>query len=166
MLFSRTGRTVFRELFCFNTHFRDTKELTIVNKHSLSWDLQRQQLKIQPAVFACFYHQHNKYSKPKLISRLAASTSINFHKTKLDGRARIDETRKKVQKAKQVVKERLEGIKENVWTIPNALCVIRIALTPVLAYCVVSSQFGIALSIFAVAGITDLVSIILKAYFL
>ena len=160
MLLSRKSSTLFHELFQFNTLYRISRELNIVSNQRVLCMTNTHLLKLETtAVSACFYHQNNKNSKPRLIDRLATSTSDNFHKTRLDGKARIDETRKKVQQAKQVVKERLEGIKENVWTIPNALCITRIALTPLLSYFVVSSQFGIALSIFAIAGITDLVSV-------
>lgn len=48
--------------------------------------------------------------------------------------------------------------KENIFTIPNLLCVIRIGLTPYVGYLVVSGQFPLACGVFAFAGFTDLVS--------
>ncbi|KAI1302404.1 putative cardiolipin synthase (CMP-forming) [Halotydeus destructor] len=47
-------------------------------------------------------------------------------------------------------------MRENIVTVPNGLCLARIASTPVLGYFVVSNQFGLALSLFAFAGLTDL----------
>jgi len=46
--------------------------------------------------------------------------------------------------------------RENVWTIPNLLCVIRMGMAPVLGYMVISEQYGPALGLFVVAGLTDL----------
>ena len=48
--------------------------------------------------------------------------------------------------------------KENIKTIPNLLTTLRMASAPLLGYLVVCESFGWALSLFAVAGITDMVS--------
>uniref|UniRef100_A0ABM5GNF3 cardiolipin synthase (CMP-forming) n=1 Tax=Pogona vitticeps TaxID=103695 RepID=A0ABM5GNF3_9SAUR len=45
---------------------------------------------------------------------------------------------------------------ENPWTIPNFLSMARIGLAPVLGYLIVEEDFNIALGVFALAGITDL----------
>ncbi|XP_069810792.1 cardiolipin synthase (CMP-forming) [Dendropsophus ebraccatus] len=45
---------------------------------------------------------------------------------------------------------------ENPWTIPNLLSMTRIGLSPVLGYLVVGEDFNLALGIFVLAGITDL----------
>ncbi|XP_044865761.1 cardiolipin synthase (CMP-forming) [Mauremys mutica] len=45
---------------------------------------------------------------------------------------------------------------ENPWTIPNLLSLARIGLAPVLGYLIVEENFNIALGVFALAGITDL----------
>ncbi|XP_064186926.1 cardiolipin synthase (CMP-forming) [Anguilla rostrata] len=45
---------------------------------------------------------------------------------------------------------------ENPWTIPNFLCMARIALAPVLGYLIVEQYFHISLGLFALAGATDL----------
>ena len=46
---------------------------------------------------------------------------------------------------------------ENIVTVPNFISLGRIVLSPVLGYLVVSSNFTVALGVFAVAGLTDLV---------
>jgi len=46
--------------------------------------------------------------------------------------------------------------RENVYTIPNLLCVIRMGMAPMLGYMVISEQYGPALGLFVVAGLTDL----------
>ncbi|XP_029449354.1 cardiolipin synthase (CMP-forming)-like isoform X7 [Rhinatrema bivittatum] len=48
------------------------------------------------------------------------------------------------------------GIYENPWTIPNLLCIARIGLSPVLGYLIVEEEFAVALGLFALAGLTDL----------
>ncbi|XP_056423801.1 cardiolipin synthase (CMP-forming) [Hyla sarda] len=45
---------------------------------------------------------------------------------------------------------------ENPWTIPNLLSMTRIGLSPVLGYLIVGEDFNLALGIFVLAGITDL----------
>ncbi|KAL0969005.1 hypothetical protein UPYG_G00221470 [Umbra pygmaea] len=44
---------------------------------------------------------------------------------------------------------------ENPWTIPNLLCVCRIALAPVLAVLITEQHFHLSLGLFALAGFTD-----------
>ncbi|MCL4123675.1 UNVERIFIED_CONTAM: hypothetical protein GTU68_036946 [Idotea baltica] len=46
--------------------------------------------------------------------------------------------------------------RENIWTIPNFLCISRIVLSPYLCYCVLSSHYSFALGLFIFAGFTDL----------
>ncbi|GAA5940151.1 cardiolipin synthase [Sporobolomyces koalae] len=47
--------------------------------------------------------------------------------------------------------------RENIYTIPNALTVARIAACPVIGYYIVQGQLGIATSLLFVAGVSDLV---------
>ncbi|XP_053314889.1 cardiolipin synthase (CMP-forming) [Spea bombifrons] len=50
----------------------------------------------------------------------------------------------------------LTELYENPWTIPNLLSMTRIGLSPVLGYLIVGEDFNMALGIFALAGVTDL----------
>ncbi|CAL8111634.1 unnamed protein product [Orchesella dallaii] len=50
----------------------------------------------------------------------------------------------------------MKSSKENIWTIPNALCFLRIGMTPFIAHMIVHSQYGPAIGLLAVAGVTDL----------
>ncbi|XP_008821057.1 cardiolipin synthase (CMP-forming) isoform X1 [Nannospalax galili] len=45
---------------------------------------------------------------------------------------------------------------ENPWTIPNMLSMTRIGLAPVLGYLILEEDFNVALGVFALAGLTDL----------
>lgn len=47
------------------------------------------------------------------------------------------------------------GIRENILTYPNGLSLCRIALTPVLCYCILNQQYVVSLAVFAAAGLTD-----------
>lgn len=47
--------------------------------------------------------------------------------------------------------------KENIFTVPNLLGVIRIGLTPYVGYLVLKGEFHWACYVFAFAGFTDLV---------
>lgn len=48
--------------------------------------------------------------------------------------------------------------RENIWTVPNLLCMSRICLSPMLGYFIVHAQYDYALVFVIVAGITDGVS--------
>ncbi|XP_033917132.1 cardiolipin synthase (CMP-forming) [Melopsittacus undulatus] len=45
---------------------------------------------------------------------------------------------------------------ENPWTIPNILSMARMGLAPVLGYLIVEENFNVALGVFVLAGVTDL----------
>ncbi|CAG9857430.1 unnamed protein product [Phyllotreta striolata] len=63
----------------------------------------------------------------------------------------IRETRDKVKGKVEEIVER-----ENVYTIPNFLCVARMALSPYLGYLITQCQFDGALAVLGVAAVTDL----------
>ena len=48
--------------------------------------------------------------------------------------------------------------RESIITIPNLLCLTRIALAPVMAYLLMQSHHSVALTLLGVAGATDMVS--------
>ncbi|XP_064302764.1 cardiolipin synthase (CMP-forming) [Phalacrocorax carbo] len=54
------------------------------------------------------------------------------------------------------VAERYAELYENPWTIPNVLSMARMGLAPVLGYLIVEENFNVALGVFALAGVTDL----------
>lgn len=67
----------------------------------------------------------------------------------------MQEIREKKAKVQEKMEEYVE--RENVLTIPNLLCVARGILAPYLGYVIVHEHFTLAISLFAFAGITDLV---------
>lgn len=62
-----------------------------------------------------------------------------------------------IRGTKTMMKERMENIieRENIWTVPNVLCVTRIVFSPYLGYLIVQSDFNLALGLLVVAGVTD-----------
>ncbi|XP_045461635.1 probable cardiolipin synthase (CMP-forming) [Harmonia axyridis] len=65
---------------------------------------------------------------------------------------------KDIRETKDKVREKVENIieKENVYTIPNFLCLSRIVLSPYLGLLIVQSDFEFALGILGFAAVTDL----------
>ncbi|KAK4884024.1 hypothetical protein RN001_000295 [Aquatica leii] len=63
-----------------------------------------------------------------------------------------------IELTKNKVKERVEEIieRENVYTIPNLLCVSRIVLSPYLGMLIIQADFQFALAILGIAAVTDL----------
>lgn len=55
--------------------------------------------------------------------------------------------------------------RENVLTIPNILCVTRIAMSPYLGYVILQDRYHLALGLLVFAGITDLVRNIIVLLF-
>lgn len=62
----------------------------------------------------------------------------------------IRDTRTKVREKVEEVIER-----ENIFTIPNALCIGRIAMSPYLGYVIIQGDFPLAVGLMVAAGLTD-----------
>ncbi|XP_032663056.1 probable cardiolipin synthase (CMP-forming) isoform X2 [Odontomachus brunneus] len=73
----------------------------------------------------------------------------NIHRKTLRTRLLQDlkQTRKNVEKIIE---------KENIWTVPNLLCIGRIVTSPFLSYLIVSHDYQIALCLLTFAGLSDL----------
>lgn len=61
-----------------------------------------------------------------------------------------------VNKTTTVLKQTFVGMRENVFTYPNGLSLLRIVLTPVLSFCILHHYLATSLCIFVVASATDL----------
>lgn len=59
-----------------------------------------------------------------------------------------------IKQTKQKVEQIIE--RENIWTVPNFLCLGRIVTSPFLSYLILSQDYQIALWILAIAGLSDL----------
>lgn len=60
-----------------------------------------------------------------------------------------------VRQTKRMVSERIGNLRENVFTVPNALSLARLCSSPVLGYLVLTGGYTPALILFAAAGVTD-----------
>lgn len=107
----------------------------------------------------------NKYNLEKCLhqlqSRLYYGKCESRRNNHGNGKERIP--RRKVLKAKilrdfRETKEKVELYieKENIWTIPNLLCISRIVTSPYLSYLIVSQNYQVALWFLGFAGLSDL----------
>ncbi|XP_034938251.1 probable cardiolipin synthase (CMP-forming) [Chelonus insularis] len=83
-----------------------------------------------------------------------------FRMDKLNIKARRKALRLKLAQNIRATRDKMEKIieRENIWTIPNFLCVGRIVSTPYLGYLIIHSQdYHAALWILGFAGFTDLI---------
>ncbi|RZF34295.1 hypothetical protein LSTR_LSTR015125, partial [Laodelphax striatellus] len=64
---------------------------------------------------------------------------------------------KDIKESKSKMKEKMEEIieRENIWTIPNMLTVLRIAMSPFLGYLICQNNYELALGLVIFAGFTD-----------
>lgn len=88
---------------------------------------------------------------------------INRNKEKLrDTELRLKEKGQFILNDIKNTKERVKGTveeiieRENIYTVPNFLCITRILLTPYLGFLIVSAKFDSALIVLSVAALTDL----------
>ncbi|KOC61991.1 putative cardiolipin synthase [Habropoda laboriosa] len=90
------------------------------------------------------------------------STGINnHHKNYIAKEERADRRKalrlqvlQDIKKTKRKVEEIIE--KENIWTVPNFLCMGRILTSPYLSYLILSQDYQVALWLLVIAGFSDL----------
>lgn len=65
---------------------------------------------------------------------------------------------KDILETKAKVREKFEEVveKENVFTVPNVLCMARIVMSPYLGYIILQDNYNLALGLLVFAGVTDL----------
>ncbi|XP_047537238.1 probable cardiolipin synthase (CMP-forming) [Vanessa atalanta] len=65
---------------------------------------------------------------------------------------------KDILETRAKVREKIEEVveKENVFTVPNILCMTRIAMSPYLGYVILQDNYNLALGLLVFAGVTDL----------
>ncbi|CAG4931962.1 unnamed protein product [Parnassius apollo] len=73
-------------------------------------------------------------------------------------RVKKEHIMKDIHETKAKVREKIEEVveRENVFTVPNILCVARIAMSPYLGYVILQDNYNLALGLLAFAGVTDL----------
>jgi len=92
--------------------------------------------------------------------RCLSHYSNRIKKIKDNQKARLqnkkDGLKLKLKEKENLVKQKLEGLRENIFTVPNGLTSLRIVMTPFLGYFILHNYHHLALYTFAFAGITDL----------
>ncbi|CAK1583507.1 unnamed protein product [Parnassius mnemosyne] len=73
-------------------------------------------------------------------------------------RVKKEHIMKDIHETKAKVREKIEEVveRENVFTVPNILCVARITMSPYLGYVILQDDYNLALGLLAFAGVTDL----------
>lgn len=103
----------------------------------------------------------NNFSKKivrKQFKDIIEKNKEKFRDTELRLKERGHFILKDIKDTKEKVKGTVEGLieRENIYTIPNLLCITRILLTPYLGLLIVTSEFNSALIVLGVAAVTDL----------
>lgn len=133
-----------------NTHTISTKFYLPVTVTNASRRLLEKQLRITS--FYCTQIKKNDIAVKTVKSTELLKEALEKKKQQLQERKQqiqenIRETRTKVEEA---------IVRENIFTIPNALCIGRIAMSPYLGYVIVQSDFKLAVGLMVFAGLTDL----------
>lgn len=84
-----------------------------------------------------------------------AATRDSLIRTRDSLRATRGRVSADVRQTKRIVSERIGNLRENVFTVPNALSLARLCSSPVLGYLVVTGSYTPALVLFGAAGVTD-----------
>ncbi|BET00491.1 Cardiolipin synthase [Nesidiocoris tenuis] len=85
-----------------------------------------------------------------------AAAKKRLLQSKQNFKLKSDRLKTRIDEAKTVIRDKVQVIRrENIWTVPNILCVTRIAICPYLSYTILTADYKIALSIFVIAGISD-----------
>ncbi|XP_043255664.1 probable cardiolipin synthase (CMP-forming) [Colletes gigas] len=92
---------------------------------------------------------------------LYSTGTNNHHKNYITKKERVARRRalrlqilQDIKQTKRKVEEIIE--KENIWTIPNLLCMARIVTSPYLSYMILSQDYQVALWLLIIAGFSDL----------
>lgn len=97
---------------------------------------------------------------PVCQARFYVSESENRYRQHIDANERTQKKALRIRivqnfkRTRRKVEEIIE--KENIWTIPNLLCMGRIVTSPFLSYLILSQDYQIALWLLAFAGLSDL----------
>ena len=93
----------------------------------------------------------NTVKRTELLQEALAQKKLQLQEKKQQFQDNIRDTKTKVREKVEEVIER-----ENIFTIPNALCIGRIVMSPYLGYVIVQGDFSLAMVLMVTAGLTDL----------
>ncbi|KAL0118183.1 hypothetical protein PUN28_009091 [Cardiocondyla obscurior] len=93
-------------------------------------------------------------------TKFYVTESKNYYRQRIGGNDRMQKKALRIRivqnfkRTRRKVEEIIE--RENIWTIPNMLCMGRIITSPFLSYLILSQDYQIALWLLAFAGLSDL----------
>ncbi|XP_075222999.1 cardiolipin synthase isoform X2 [Lycorma delicatula] len=103
-------------------------------------------------------NKHLAIKRPEYIKGVLGEKQRRIKQTqqqlKRSGKLFLDDIKETKSKMKEKMEEIIE--RENVWTVPNMLCIARIAVSPYLGYLIMHSDYNLALGLVMLAGVTDL----------
>lgn len=82
----------------------------------------------------------------------------NIQEKKLQFKENLHEKKLLIQENIRDTKSKVEEVieRENIFTVPNGLCIARIAMSPYLGYVIVQGDFSLAMGLMVFAGLTDM----------
>ncbi|OXU19194.1 hypothetical protein TSAR_001962 [Trichomalopsis sarcophagae] len=106
----------------------------------------------------CILERCLKEFRPRLYCINNDDAYTRKQELKRQRRARRTEIKARLIKDFQQTKQKVEQIieRENIWTVPNFLCIGRILTTPCISYLIVYQDYQVALWLLGFAGISDL----------
>lgn len=128
--------------------------------------LSKLSLRPQPAFTATGFLHATKYSTDKKEQLQVKSVKIQdvLQKNKQLLQERKNIIVRDIRERKERVIERVDQVieRENIFTVPNLLCIGRCALAPYLSYVIIQNDFRFAMGLLVAAAITDWVRLCIK----
>ena len=143
---------------CFSKVFKERHEST--KKVYFPYILANTSIELSQNSKVCcgcksYHHEFSKYDTPNnYLNTVTKYSRRTFHTAIIN-----NESNASTSGSKENLASPNEQKHENIFTIPNLLCVSRIIASPYLAHVIINnSDFSLALGIFMYAGATDAVS--------
>lgn len=93
----------------------------------------------------------------ELLHDAIAKKKLQLMEKKQQFKDKKQQLQENIRDTRTKVREKVEEViqRENIFTIPNALCIGRIAMSPYLGYVIVQGDFSLAMGLMVAAGLTD-----------
>ncbi|XP_066598142.1 probable cardiolipin synthase (CMP-forming) [Prorops nasuta] len=102
----------------------------------------------------------NTYIKECFVRHIRSSCTKNnkYKKINVNNKSRKTTLKTRILQDIKQTKMKVEEIieRENIWTLPNVLCIGRILSTPYLSYLIICDEYQVALWLLGIAGLSDL----------
>lgn len=135
-----------------------------ININALTQEFHR--IRLLPPAATAFYCTEVKKSNiaiksiksRELIHEALEKKKLQLKETRQHLQERRQQLQENIRDTRDKVREKVEEVieRENIFTIPNALCVGRIVMSPYLGYLIVQGDFSLAMGLLVAAGLTDL----------